>query len=385
MPRSRHVTIMLVPHFGERTYQVRLPVSFFRRLLASAVLICAILFGFLQSYSIMRGNMDELARLRQETDAQRSLLDSLSGQAAAMQERETRIASLEQQVRALIEDDAFLPAHLKAQLLAALRQSPRQPPGDAASLSPARELYGEGLVGGSKGGGSPLLPAPPLEPQPSRRAGPLASRAMSRLWGTAGANSPAGEGASGAGGAGGGTNVPTTAEAVGQAITGDLAQAVSSGQIASDRLAALREVLQQRQDILLSLPQCMPVLGRFTSGFGYRRSPFGLGREFHAGVDLAAPKGTPVRAVADGVVVFAGYKVGLGRTVILDHGHGIRTVYGHHSRLLVQAGQQVEAGQIIAAVGESGRATGDHLHFELHFNGREVDPWPYLQRLGGEK
>jgi murein DD-endopeptidase MepM/ murein hydrolase activator NlpD len=183
-----------------------------------------------------------------------------------------------------------------------------------------------------------------------------------------------------------GTEVPDRQDSNwwwGQELDQFLDRSVSSAQASADHLAVLGQVLERRQEALLSLPQCLPINGRLTSGFGYRRSPFGRRLEFHEGVDLAAPRGTPVRAVADGVVVFAGYKPGLGRTVVVDHGHGVQTVYGHHSRLMVSAGQRVRAAEVIAAVGDSGRSTGDHLHFELRFNGRAVDPWPYLKRLGG--
>ncbi|MEW6399770.1 MAG: M23 family metallopeptidase [Bacillota bacterium] len=383
---------MLVPHFGERTYQIRLPVRFFRRLLAAVILLCAMIVGLLQSYSIMQGNMQELARLRHETSTQRSLLQSLSGRAMAMQEREARVADLEGRVRALIEEDSFLPAHVKAQLLGALGGKRSRESGASAASSgakPAALPQEEAVLDGAEGGGYGLPPASPPSPESLRRAVPLSSRAMSRMGGPVAAGAGAGASVaaalspSGTEAEGPLTDGHGSGPWLGDELGGDLARATSSADAAVDRLASLEQVLARRQDVLLSLPQCMPVMGRLTSGFGYRRSPFGRRLEFHEGVDLAAPRGTPVRVVADGVVVFAGYKPGLGRTVTVDHGNGIQTVYGHHSSLMVRAGQHVKAGDVVAAVGDTGRATGDHLHFELHFNGRVVDPWPYLQRLGG--
>lgn len=111
-----------------------------------------------------------------------------------------------------------------------------------------------------------------------------------------------------------------------------------------------------------------PVQGPITQGFG----PYG--RRFHSGVDISAPHGTPIRAARAGRVALAEWHFGFGRTVILDHGNGVSTLYGHASSLLVSAGEEVQAGQVIARVGCTGRCTGPHLHFEVRVNGRAVDP-----------
>jgi len=110
-----------------------------------------------------------------------------------------------------------------------------------------------------------------------------------------------------------------------------------------------------------------------TSRFGWRY------RRHHDGIDLAAPHGTPIYAARAGRVVFAGWYYGYGRTVILDHGNGLQTLYGHASSLLVREGQQVERGQLIARVGCTGSCTGSHLHFEVRLRGRAVNPLGYLR------
>ena len=125
-------------------------------------------------------------------------------------------------------------------------------------------------------------------------------------------------------------------------------------------------------------PSIWPVRGRLTSRFGYRRDPFTGKTAMHAGMDLAVPVGTPVRAAADGRVVEAGWQSGYGWTVRLDHGYGYQTIYGHNSRLLVKAGQKVVKGQIIAYSGSSGRSTAPHLHYEVRVNGKPVNPRDYL-------
>lgn len=124
-----------------------------------------------------------------------------------------------------------------------------------------------------------------------------------------------------------------------------------------------------------------PVDGRLTSEFGWRKSPFTGERIFHAGVDLAANHGDPVRACWDGTVIFAGNKPGYGRLVIVEHSGGWQSYYGHNSRLQVNAGDKVKAGQDIATVGSTGLSTGPHVHFELRRNGTAMDPLKVQQSL----
>jgi len=119
-----------------------------------------------------------------------------------------------------------------------------------------------------------------------------------------------------------------------------------------------------------------PCQGRFTSPFGYRRSPFRRRRRsvFHAGIDISAPRGTPVVASADGIVTHAGWMSGYGKTIVIQHGGAVSTLYGHNSSLLVGAGAVVRRGQIIARVGSTGRSTGNHCHFEIRRGGRPTNP-----------
>jgi murein DD-endopeptidase MepM/ murein hydrolase activator NlpD len=115
-----------------------------------------------------------------------------------------------------------------------------------------------------------------------------------------------------------------------------------------------------------------------TSAFGWRISPFTGRRQFHAGLDIAADPGTDILAAARGKVVFAGSKGPLGQTLIVDHGYGFRTTYGHASAFHVRVGAAVERGQRIAAVGSSGRSTGPHLHYSVSVKGKTVDPSDYV-------
>lgn len=117
-----------------------------------------------------------------------------------------------------------------------------------------------------------------------------------------------------------------------------------------------------------------PVRGRFTSGFGIRIDPFTGSRGYHAGIDIAAPYNTPIRAAKEGKVEFVGWKGGYGLCVIIKHQMGYETVYGHLASTLVTEGQYVKQGQIIAKMGNSGRSTGTHLHFEVRRYGKPTNP-----------
>ena len=121
-----------------------------------------------------------------------------------------------------------------------------------------------------------------------------------------------------------------------------------------------------------------PVPGAIVSGFGYRSNPIGGGRGFHAGLDMASPSGTPIKACRSGQVVIASGQGGYGNTVVIDHGGGMATLYGHQSSIAVSVGQQVVVGQVIGYVGSTGNSTGPHLHFEVRIAGNPVDPVPYL-------
>jgi len=138
------------------------------------------------------------------------------------------------------------------------------------------------------------------------------------------------------------------------------------------------ELLADQRAFLSALPTRRPSVGYFTSGFGVRRSPYGGIEKMHEGLDIANQIGTPIIATADGTVLFEEAKPGYGQTVILDHGYGLETWYGHTNRILVKEGQKVRRGESIAQLGNSGRSTGPHLHYEVRINGIPVDPLSYI-------
>lgn len=140
----------------------------------------------------------------------------------------------------------------------------------------------------------------------------------------------------------------------------------------------LWEGLSNRQSLLRATPQIKPTNGWFTSKFGYRKSPFSGRPVMHKGLDIAAPPGTPIFAPADGVVSYAGYDAGYGKLISIDHGYGMLTRYGHVSKIYTSVGQKVKRGDVIGAVGNTGRSTGPHLHYEVRINNVPVDPSNYI-------
>ncbi len=152
------------------------------------------------------------------------------------------------------------------------------------------------------------------------------------------------------------------------------------------RAAALEEELRAFEAALrlreeqARIPSIWPVIGgEVTDNYGVRGNPFGGGSaEFHSGQDIAAPRGTPVLAAADGVVTGAGSQNGYGQVVVIDHGNGLTTRYGHLSKIEATLGQEIKRGELLGAVGSTGRSTGPHLHYEVRFNDVAVSPRHYL-------
>jgi hypothetical protein len=142
------------------------------------------------------------------------------------------------------------------------------------------------------------------------------------------------------------------------------------------------EMAVTKEERLAARPAIQPVsskdLIRFGSSFGMRFHPILKVMRPHEGIDLTAPRGTPIYATADGVVIQAGYRTGgFGKKILLDHGYGYRTLYGHCDEVLVQPGQEVKRGEVIGKVGSTGLSKSPHLHYEVHVNGHPVDPINY--------
>ena len=155
-----------------------------------------------------------------------------------------------------------------------------------------------------------------------------------------------------------------------EALSGRISRALESG---------LTPSFAGDWTVLADAPSMWPIEGRVASSFGEREDPINGEGAFHTGIDIDAPYGTPVRAAADGDVSDASMGAGYGREVVLNHGHDVLTVYGHLSAIAVVAGQHVNRGQVIGYVGQSGRATGPHLHYEVRVHNVPVNPHKYLR------
>ncbi|MDD2774076.1 MAG: M23 family metallopeptidase [Elusimicrobiales bacterium] len=148
-------------------------------------------------------------------------------------------------------------------------------------------------------------------------------------------------------------------------------------------LASFQEIawyIANQRNVYRATPGIWPASGSINSSFGYRMSPFSSDfGEFHSGVDVANRPETPIYATADGVVRHAGWAAGYGQAILIDHGFGFSTLYGHTAELKVKEGDKVSRGQIIARMGTTGRSTGCHVHYEVWVNGKPVNPMKYLK------
>ena len=150
---------------------------------------------------------------------------------------------------------------------------------------------------------------------------------------------------------------------------------------AYDGLSEILEAFEREQERLSSIPSISPVYSPdawISSGYGYRSDPITGQRRFHDGVDIVAPRRTPVMAPADGTVTFSGWRAGMGRMVEIRHGYGYTTIFAHNDKLSVKKGDRVKRGDIISLLGSSGRSTGPHLHYEVRLDGKTKNPYKHV-------
>ena len=144
--------------------------------------------------------------------------------------------------------------------------------------------------------------------------------------------------------------------------------------------AEIQKFLENQKKLLAYTPSIWPIKGWLSSRFGYRTSPFTGEKEFHRGIDIAARRNAPIIAPADGVVASVGKEYGYGKVLSIRHGHGVVTRYAHLNKAVVKKGQFVKRGETVALVGNTGRSTGTHLHYEVHLNGVPVNPLRYIKK-----
>ncbi len=157
-----------------------------------------------------------------------------------------------------------------------------------------------------------------------------------------------------------------------------IAEIEAASMVQSDGFTSLLDKLEEQKNLLACTPSIRPADGWVSSRFGYRVSPFTGRREFHGAFDIANREGTPIVAPANGVVTYAGKKRLLGKYLVIDHGYGLVTAYGHCAKLNVKRGEKVKRGEIIAQMGNTGRSTGPHVHYIVKLNGVPVNPERYI-------
>jgi len=308
-----------------------------RRAMWAAGVVALLLVGVLVDYVRVRIERPELDRLRVENTEQRQRIDSFDDAVAQVETTLGKVKEFERKVRVI--------ANLPGSAAAGGSDIVEVGPGDAAPLDAF-----EGNLAPAEGG----APVPALEPSFGAGRGPAAPR---------------------------GAPAKARAASLDDQVSALRKEVLRLEQTAQQRQLSLGELVTELEDKhqrLASSPAIWPAQGWLTSRFGTRISPFTGRRQFHAGIDVAGERGTPVVATAAGKVSFAGKKGPLGKTVIIDHGHGIRTFYGHNDELFVKRGETVDRGVRVAALGSTGRSTGPHLHYTVEVRGKAVNPLDYI-------
>jgi murein DD-endopeptidase MepM/ murein hydrolase activator NlpD len=322
-----HVTLIVVPDERSPVRRIKVPRALIRWGPWSVAALVALFAVLLVDWVNLRIDTRDLAGLRAKSEQDQGELAALTASLAELEAKLQRLSEFERKVRVIADLPAALPdTHVPA------------------SLGARVALPGEGGQGGDDEEGVPgaAVSAPPAQRPSSARRGLGLDEAAVR-------------------------DVRTRAAA--------LATGIEARGGAFEQLV---EKLRGVRDRLAATPSIWPAAGFVTSGFGWRHSPFTGRRHFHAGLDIAADTGTDIVAAARGRVAFAGPKGAFGQVVILDHGFGVRTLYGHTSAIHVKRGESVERGERIASVGSTGRSTGPHVHYSVQLKGKSVDPADYV-------
>lgn len=174
------------------------------------------------------------------------------------------------------------------------------------------------------------------------------------------------------------TSLQKQSRSVTESLSGDISNLAKLAKIKQISFQEMDEFFKAQKSLLSAMPSIWPARGWVTSDFGYRRSPFTGLREKHDGWDIAARVGSKIRAPGDGVVLLIGRQNGFGNVLEIDHGYGLVTRFAHNTKNMVKVGDKVKRGDVIALVGNTGRSTGPHLHYEVILNGIPVNPRNYI-------
>jgi len=321
-----HYSLIIVGDELSPIRRLDVPKPKVRRILQGAVLGAVVLLAGMVDYVRLRIEHLELDDLRVQSAEQRARLENFDEVLAGVQSRLEQLGEFERKVRII----ANLPGSAGTGGEDVVEVTPRiaeDPEGPRGGAELPLEVDAEGAA------------EVPIPPQAAFQAGSAAAAEVLR------------------------------------------SQAQHLEQLASVRVGSLEELIVQlegKRDRLESSPSIWPAEGWLTSRFGMRVSPFTGRRQFHAGLDIAGAPGTDIVAPARGRVSFAGKRGPLGNSLTIDHGYGVRTLYGHAKDLRVKRGDQVERGQLIATLGNSGRSTGPHLHYVVEVEGKAKNPLDYI-------
>ncbi len=359
-PRGRQYTLLLIGDGASSIRKVQVPERRIRTaaaLLAAVALLGAGLFAHYASMLVGRGTARTDARVVREEN------DRLRAQLRAVEDRVTHIT-------ATLDRVAQFDASLRGTVKQLQGGTPRGPL-PASSAPPGAGIGGPAVE-------TPAVGGPAVEPRP---ADGRATKAPAG--GAAPGSRGTGRGVGAPDARGGGASAPQS-RVVGGPVSQrpDLAARLASlDEAASAQEASLRTIsdyFEAQHALLATTPTAWPARGWVSSDFGDRLDPYTAERMMHRGLDIATPPGYPVLAPSDGTVTFAGTEDGYGKVLILDHGHGVNTRYGHLSAIYVKSGQHVKRGARVGAVGNTGRSTGPHLHYEVRVNGVAENPRKFL-------
>jgi len=318
-------TVMIIPHSERSVYSFSVHLTTLQIASFLLITISLSLLIFANVYQDMKANMTELKELRLVNRQQRQQLDELMAEADQLKQNMQQLSELDRQIREIIKTSRDF---------SRVRLSTTFQPSSFGNTS----ADDAGKAAPTTYKAASILPGDDHGTAVNQDILTRAAKLQSDL----------------------------------DAVQKDMANRAIS-------LEDLRKELAENQLYQAAKPSLFPTNGVITSGFGFRPSPLGFGTEYHSGVDIAAAYGTPIIAAGDGQVVFVGWRGGLGRACVIDHGYGFSTLYGHTQKIIVKVGDHVKKGQTIAYVGSSGRSTGPHLHFEVWVNGKPVNPRPYIQ------
>ncbi|EGO64190.1 M23 family metallopeptidase [Acetonema longum] len=354
-PDNREYTLMLVPHQGEAVVKIRIPVKAIKYSVATVCVVTILMTGAIINYrhTVKTANADksELKHLREVNSSQNEQIEQLAGKTAKLQQDMTRLNVLDSEIRKILNSD-----ELKASRSGVTRPNL---PGHDGQGGPV--IQAQTSVIGSA--------SDTLQDVANVREKILNSDELKAS--RSGAIRPTSSGHDGQGG----PAIHAQASEIGSAL--DTLQNVA--EMREKSLAELKLALIELNAQLAVTPSIWPNDdGVVTSRFGWRQSPWGMGSDFHPGIDIANDYGSPVVAAADGEVIYSGWIGGYGKAVEIRHGHGINTIYGHNSELAVSVGQYVKKGQLIAYMGSTGNSTGPHVHYEVRVNDTAVNPANFL-------